>query len=228
MAECQRAERGKRALPVFGNARQFLHRAVIQKIFFPARRHFDEADTLGGVGGELGEFGGVCQPRRDRQADFLLDALPDALDIIRRRRVAPDVGVHAGKIQKSLVNGIWHQSRRVLFQDQKHLARQLAVGVIMRAAQDTVRAKPLRLKTGRAGFDAVFLGLPVGRNHDAVSAPPSANPHRTPLQFGIKRDFTTGEEGISVNVQNAVVAGAHRQQTRYRIARRRPFRVVHR
>jgi hypothetical protein len=29
-------------------------------------------------------------------------------------------------------------------------------------------------------------------------------------------------------VQNAVVAGAHRQQTRYRIARRRPFRVVHR
>jgi hypothetical protein len=28
-------------------------------------------------------------------------------------------------------------------------------------------------------------------------------------------------------VQNAVVAGAHRQQTRYRIARRRPFRVVH-
>jgi hypothetical protein len=29
-------------------------------------------------------------------------------------------------------------------------------------------------------------------------------------------------------VQNAVVAGAHRQQTRYRIARWRPFRVVHR
>jgi hypothetical protein len=28
-------------------------------------------------------------------------------------------------------------------------------------------------------------------------------------------------------VQNAVVAGAHRQQTRYRITRRRPFRVVH-
>jgi hypothetical protein len=28
-------------------------------------------------------------------------------------------------------------------------------------------------------------------------------------------------------VQNAVVAGAHRQQTRYRIVRRRPFRVVH-
>jgi hypothetical protein len=28
-------------------------------------------------------------------------------------------------------------------------------------------------------------------------------------------------------VQNAVVASAHRQQTRYRIARRRPCRVVH-
>jgi hypothetical protein len=28
-------------------------------------------------------------------------------------------------------------------------------------------------------------------------------------------------------VQNAVVAGAHRQQTRYPIARSRPFRVVH-
>jgi hypothetical protein len=98
----------------------------------------------------------------------------------------------------------------------------------MRAAQDTVRAKPFRLETGRAGFDAVFFRLPVGRNHDAVAAPAAANPHRTPLQLGIKRDFATGEEGISVNVQNAVVAGAHRQQTRYRIARWRPFRVVHR
>jgi hypothetical protein len=29
-------------------------------------------------------------------------------------------------------------------------------------------------------------------------------------------------------VQNAVVAGDHRQQTRYRIACWRPFRVVHR
>jgi hypothetical protein len=28
-------------------------------------------------------------------------------------------------------------------------------------------------------------------------------------------------------VQDAIVAGAHRQQTRYRIARWRPFRVVH-
>ena len=136
--------------------------------------------------------------------------------------------VHAGKIQKPLVNGIRHQRRRVLLQNQKHLARQLAVGVIVRAAQDAGRAKPFRLETGGAGFDAVFLRLPVRRNHDAVAAPAAANPYRTPLQLGIKRDFATGEERISVNVQNAVVAGAHRQQTRYRIVRRRPFRVVHR
>jgi hypothetical protein len=29
-------------------------------------------------------------------------------------------------------------------------------------------------------------------------------------------------------VQNAIVAGAHRQETRYSIVRRRPYRVVHR
>jgi len=92
MAERQRTECGERTLPIFGDARQFLHRAVIQKILFPTRRHFDEADTLGGVGRELGELGGICQSRRDRQPDFLFDALPDALDIIRRRRVAPDMG----------------------------------------------------------------------------------------------------------------------------------------
>ena len=138
------------------------------------------------------------------------------------------MGIHAGKIQKSLVNRIWHQRRRILFQNQKHLARQLAVGVIMRAAQETVRAKPFRLETGRAGFDAVFFRLPVGGNHNAVAASAAADPHRTPLQLGIKRNLATGEERISVNVQNAVVAGAHRQQTRYRIVRRRPFRVVHR
>ena len=227
MAERQRAECGQRPLAVLGDAGQFLHRAVVQKIFFLSGGNFDEAGAFRGVGGELGEFSGIGKTRRDRKPRLFQNPFADALDIIRRRGVAPDVRVHAGKIQKALVNGVGHERRRVLFQDQKHLAGQFAVGVIMRTAQDTGRAKPFRLKTGRAGLDAVFLRLPVGRNNDAVAAPATADPHRTPLQFGIERDFATGEEGISVNVQNAVVASAHRQQTRYRIARWRPFRVVH-
>ena len=104
MAECQRAERGQRALPVFGDAGQFLHRAVIQKILFPSGRHFDEAGAFGGVGRELGELGGVCQSRRHREPRLFHYPAPDALDVICRRRVAPDVRVHAGKIQKTLVN----------------------------------------------------------------------------------------------------------------------------
>ena len=98
----------------------------------------------------------------------------------------------------------------------------------MRAAQHTTRTKPLRLETGRASLDAEFLRQPVCGNHDAITAPATADPHRPPLQLRIKRDFTTGEERISVNVQNAIVAGAHRQETRYSIVRRRPYRVVHR
>ena len=97
----------------------------------------------------------------------------------------------------------------------------------MRAAQNPGRTKPFGLETGRAGFDAVFFRLPVGGYHNAVAPSSPADPHRTPFQLGIERNFATGEERISVNVQNAVVAGAHRQQTRYRIIRRRPFRVVH-
>jgi len=56
------------------------------------------------------------------------------------------------------------------------------------------RTKPLGLKTGRARLDAVFLRQPVGGNHDAVAAPATADPHRTPFKFRIERDFATGEE----------------------------------
>jgi len=60
---------------------------------------------------------------------------------------------------------------------KKHLARQLAVGVILRAAQNPGRTKPLGLETGRAGFDAVFFRLPVGGYHNAVA--PSSPPTHT-------------------------------------------------
>ena len=80
----------------------------------------------------------------------------------------------------------------------------------MRFAKDATWTKPLCLEASRAGLDAEFLGLPVGGNHDAVAAPAAADPHGTSFQFGIKRDFTTGEKGISIYVQNAIVAGAHR------------------
>jgi hypothetical protein len=91
------------------------------------------------------------------------------------------MSIHRGEIQKALVNGIRHQCRRVLFQNQKHLARQLAVGVIMRAAQNPGRAKPFRLETGRAGFDTVFFRLPIGGNHNAVASSSPTDPHRTPF-----------------------------------------------
>ncbi len=45
---------------------------------------------------------------------------------------------------------------------------------------------------------------------EGIAAPAAADPHGTSFQFGIKRDFTTGEKGISIYVQNAIVAGAHR------------------
>ena len=138
------------------------------------------------------------------------------------------MGIHRGEIQKPLINRIRHECWRVFFKNQKHLARQFAVGVIMRTAQHTSRTKPFRLETGRARLDAVFLRQPVCRNHNAVAASPATDPNRAAFQLGIERDFATGKEGISVNVQNAIVAGAHRQETRYSIVRRRPYRVVHR
>jgi hypothetical protein len=80
----------------------------------------------------------------------------------------------------------------------------------VRFAQYAVGTKPLGLETSCAGFNAVFLRLPIGGNHDAVAAPAATHPNWTPLQFGIERDFTTGEKGISIYMQNAIVAGAHR------------------
>ena len=35
------------------------------------------------------------------------------------------------------------------------------------------------------------------------------DPYGTAFELGIERDFAAGEEGISVDVQNAIVAGAH-------------------
>ena len=80
----------------------------------------------------------------------------------------------------------------------------------MRFAKDATWTKPLCLEASRAGLDAEFLRLPIGGNHDAVAAPTATHPNWTPLQFGIERDFTTGEKGISIYMQNAIVAGAHR------------------
>ena len=76
----------------------------------------------------------------------------------------------------------------------------------MRFAQDAARTKPLRLETGHAGFDAEFFCEPIGGDHDAVAAPPAADPNGALLQFGIQRDFATGEETVAVNVQDAIVA----------------------
>ena len=57
-----------------------------------------------------------------------------------------------------------------------------------------------------AGLDAVFFGLAVGGDDDAVAAADAANPDGAPLQLRIERDLGTGEEGTSVNVQDAIVS----------------------
>ena len=101
----------------FGDAGQFLHRTIFEKIFFLTGGHFEKADALGGVSRELGELGGIGQTCRDRQTHFLFDALPDALDIIRRRRVAPHMGIHRREIQKPFINGVGDQRRRVFLQN---------------------------------------------------------------------------------------------------------------
>jgi len=54
------------------------------------------------------------------------------------------------------------------------------------------------------------LGEPIGGDDDAITTPTTADPDGAAFQLGVERDLATGEEGISVNVQNAIVAGAHR------------------
>ena len=74
----------------------------------------------------------------------------------------------------------------------------------MRPAQDAARTKSLRLETRHAGLDAEFLGRAIGRDDDAVAAPPAADPDRATLQFGIQGDLATGEETVAIHVQDAV------------------------
>ena len=76
-------------------------------------------------------------------------------------------------------------------------------------AEDAAGTEPFRLKASCARFDAESFGEPIGRNDDAVAAPATANPYGTAFQLGIERDFATGEEGISVDMQNAIVTSAH-------------------
>ena len=80
----------------------------------------------------------------------------------------------------------------------------------MRFAENAIGAKPLGLEAGGASLDAVFFGKPVGGNDDAIAASAAANPDGPAFQLGIERDFATGEERISVNVQYAVEARGHK------------------
>ncbi len=212
VAEGKGHEGSEGSLAVGANTRHLRHGPVFQEGFFLAGRHFEKAGALGGIGGEFGELGGVAEAGGHGEARLFQYALADALDVVGGGGVAPDVFVHAGKIQKALVDGIGHEGGRVFLQDQEHLAGQLAVGVIVRFAEDAVGAKALGLEAGGAGLDAVFFGEAVGGDDDAVAAPAAANPDGPAFQPGIERDLATGEEGISVDVQDAIVFrhGFHR------------------
>ena len=58
VAEGEGHEGGERALAVFADAGHFRQGPVFQEFFFLAGGHFEKAGSFGGVGGELGEFGG--------------------------------------------------------------------------------------------------------------------------------------------------------------------------
>ena len=83
-----------------------------------------------------------------------------------------------------------------------------------------MRAEPGRLKAGHAGLHAGLLGEAVGGNHDAVTAPPAADPNRPALQLAVQRDLATGEKTVAIDMQNAVRLG-HARGSRYLPAKRR-------
>ena len=97
--------------------------------------------------------------------------------------------VHRGEIEEAFVNRNWHQRRRIFLQHAEHFPRDVAVGIVMRPAQDSARTNPLRLKARHAGLDTEIFRRRVGRNHYAVAAPPAADPHGAAPQFLIERDF---------------------------------------
>ena len=85
----------------------------------------------------------------------------------------------------------------------------------MRFAQNPARTEPRRLEARHAGFDAEFFRVPVGGDDEAVAAPPAADPHGAAFEFGINRDFTTGEETVAIHMQNPVGCGCvHKRQTK--------------
>jgi hypothetical protein len=85
----------------------------------------------------------------------------------------------------------------------------------MGPAQHTGGAEPFGLETGHAGLDAKFFGRAVGGNDYAIAAPAAADPDGPPGQGRVQRDFATGEERISVHMQNTLVARAHWQKRFY-------------
>ena len=95
------------------------------------------------------------------------------------------------------------------------------VFVVMRPAQHAARAKPFRLETRHAGFDAKLFGQPVGRDDDAVAAPAAADPDGAALQLIVERDFATGKKTVAIHMQNPVVLVRSKQM---KLIRRPPPR----
>ena len=117
--------------------------------------------------------------------------------------MAPDVPVHRGEIEKTLVNRDGHECRGIFFEDMEHLCRKPPVFVIVRPAQNPLRAKPLRFEARHAGFDAEFFCRAIGGDDDAVPAPAAADPDRAALQLLIQGNLATGEEAVAIHVQDA-------------------------
>ena len=203
VAERACAETGQRTLAALRDAGEFAQRAVAEKFFFIAGFDFEEAG-FAHVGGELGEARGTGEAAGDGQAQFLFDAVADGIDVIGGRGVAPDVRLHRGEIHEALVNRGGHQRGRIFLDDAEHFLRQIAVGIVARLREHAEGAAVLRLEARHAGLDAELLCLPVRRDHDAVPAPPAADPDGPAFPLGMQGDLAACEEAVAVEVEDAI------------------------
>ena len=202
VAERVRAERGQRTLAPFSAAGEFAQRPVGQKLPLAAGRDFAEP-RLGRAGCQLGRPHRAAQAGRHRHADRALDLLAQPVHVIRRRRLAPDVALHRGEIQKALVDRRRQQRRRVPLHHAKHVAGDAAIVVVVRLGQDAVRAEAPGLEAGGASLDAEALGQAVGGDDDTVAFAAAADPHRSARERRVHGDLATGEKRVAIDMQDA-------------------------
>ena len=202
VAERMRTKRGQSALAPLAHTGEFAQWSISQKLPLAAGRDFAEP-RLGRAGCQLGRPHRATQAGRHRYADRSPNLLTQPVHVLRRRRLAPDVALHRGEVEETLVDRRRQQRRCVTLHHAKHIAGDSPVIVIVRLGQHAMRTKAPGLKTGGASPDAKPLGQAVGGNHDAVAFAAAADPHRPARERRVHRDFATGEKRVAIDMQNS-------------------------